>query len=140
LHEQNPRIRVGRHHAGQQDHAKKRKNMTKAAFRISLSAVCKLTAAALMLSGISFAATLTSGIFAAEPAQAVPRRVRNACRNDYKSLCPRYKIGTSQMRNCMRANGSQLSWGCYEALRDHGYVNRGGSSRRSSRGRSGSRY
>jgi len=114
--------------------------MNKEAFRNRLSVMGKLAAAALMLSGISFAATITSGIFAAEPAQAVPRRVRNACRNDYKSLCPRYKIGTSQMRNCIRANGSQLSWGCYEALRDHGYVNRGSSSRGGSRGRSNRRY
>ena len=60
-----------------------------------------------------------------QSAEAVPRMVKRECRSDYKRLCPRYKVGTSRMRSCMRANGNQLSWGCYEALRDHGYVNRG---------------
>ena len=69
--------------------------------------------------------------------EAVPRKVKRACRGDYKSLCPRYRPGTSRMRSCMRAKGSQLSWSCYEALRDHGYVKRG--ARRSSRGRRGRR-
>lgn len=55
-------------------------------------------------------------------ADAVPRKVKRECRGDYKSLCPRYRIGTSRMRACMRSNGSQLSWGCYQALKDAGYV------------------
>lgn len=76
-----------------------------------------------------FVAVLMAGLIAAlsvpTSAEAVPRKVKRECRSDYKRLCPRYEIGTSRMRSCMRANGSQLSWGCYEALRDHGYV-RGG--------------
>lgn len=72
----------------------------------------------------------------ADTADAVPRKVKRECRSDYKTLCPRYKIGTSRMRSCMRSNGRQLSWGCYEALRDHGYIRRGRSSkRRGGRGR-----
>ena len=55
-------------------------------------------------------------------AEAVPRKVKRECGSDYKRLCPNYIFGTSRMRSCMRANGNQLSWGCYEALRDHGYV------------------
>lgn len=55
---------------------------------------------------------------------AVPAKVKRECRDDYKRFCPRYKVGTSRMQSCMRSNGSQLSWGCYEALRDHGYVRR----------------
>ena len=59
---------------------------------------------------------------AATPALAVPSKVKRECRDDYRSFCPAYKIGTAKMRSCMRANGRQLSWGCYEALRDAGYV------------------
>lgn len=60
--------------------------------------------------------------FVADTANAVPRKVKRACKVDYKSLCPRYKIGTSRMRSCMRSKGRQLSWGCYQALKDAGYV------------------
>ena len=55
-------------------------------------------------------------------ADAVPRKVKRECRGDYKQFCPSYKIGTSRMRSCMRSNGRQLSWGCYQALKDAGYV------------------
>lgn len=57
-----------------------------------------------------------------ETAGAVPRKVKKMCRGDYKSLCPRYKVGTSRMRSCMRSKGRQLSWRCYQALKDAGYV------------------
>ena len=78
--------------------------------------------------------------FAVESANAVPRKVKRECRGDYKSLCPRYKAGTSRMRSCMRAKGRQLSWGCYQALKDYGYVkSRRGTSRRGKRSRRGRR-
>jgi hypothetical protein len=67
-------------------------------------------------------AVLGSAAITADNAEAVPRKVKRACKSDYKTLCPRYRAGTSKMRSCMRSNGSQLSWRCYEALRDHGYV------------------
>lgn len=98
----------------------------------------KLMLGAFLLMGATSAVTFTTGILTASKAEAVPRRVRRECRGDYKRLCPRYRAGTSRMRNCMRANGSQLSWGCYEALRDYGYVSRGGRSGRRGR-RSGRR-
>jgi hypothetical protein len=78
------------------------------------------------------AIVIALGVFATA-ADAVPRRVKRECRNDYKTLCPRYRAGTSRMRSCMRSNGSQLSWGCYQALKDYGYVKRG--RRKSRRGR-----
>ena len=62
------------------------------------------------------------GCIAATPALAVPNKVKRECRDDYRTFCPGYKIGTAKMRSCMRANGRQLSWGCYESLRDAGYV------------------
>ena len=67
-------------------------------------------------------ASLLIGGLVASPAFAVPKTVKRECRNDYRSFCPAYKVGTAKMRSCMRANGRQLSWGCYEALRDAGYV------------------
>jgi len=72
-----------------------------------------------------FAAMIIGASGVVTTAEAVPRRVKRACKGDYKTLCPHYKAGTSRMRACMRSNGSQLSWGCYQALKDHGYV-RGG--------------
>lgn len=53
---------------------------------------------------------------------AVSGKLKRECRADYKTFCPAYKVGTSSMRSCMRSNGRQLSWGCYQALKDHGYV------------------
>jgi hypothetical protein len=55
-------------------------------------------------------------------ASAVPSKLKRECRSDYKTLCPLYKVGTSKMRSCMRSNGRQLSWSCYQALKDYGYV------------------
>ena len=83
----------------------------------AVSIACRLTAALR-----SFATWTIIGCIAATPALAVPTKVKRECRSDYKSFCPAYKIGTAKMRSCMRANGRQLSWGCYEALRDAGYV------------------
>jgi hypothetical protein len=71
---------------------------------------CTLNAAAILSVGLAF------------PTQAVPSKLKRECRSDYKTFCPHYKIGTSKMRTCMRSNGRQLSWGCYQALKDHGYV------------------
>jgi hypothetical protein len=65
-------------------------------------------------------ALVTVGI--TQTASAVPSKLKRECKVDYKSLCPHYKIGTSKMRSCMRSNGRQLSWGCYQALKDFGYV------------------
>ncbi len=78
--------------------------------------------------GATVVTSVTVGVSTATEAKAVPRRVRRACKNDFKRLCRRYKIGTAKMRNCMRANGSQISWGCYEALDDYGYVSGNGPS------------
>lgn len=76
------------------------------------------------------AATLSSGVFVASAfvgatsAHAVPRLVRIWCKRDYKRLCPRYKVGTSRMRACMRAKQNYLSPVCKKALIDTGYARR----------------
>lgn len=70
----------------------------------------------------TFVGGFGTALITSDGAEAVPRKVRKACRSDYKTLCPHYKPGTSRMRSCMRANGGQLSWRCYQALVDYGYV------------------
>jgi len=59
------------------------------------------------------------------PAEAYPSKVRRACRTDYKRLCPRYKVGSSKMRSCMRSKVGQISPRCYDTLVRYGYGKRG---------------
>lgn len=62
------------------------------------------------------------------PAHAVSAKVKKACQGDYKRLCPRYKVGTPQLRACMEAKQAEISSRCVDALIASGEVNR--SSRR----------
>ena len=80
--------------------------------------------------GLALAVAVMTLGFAVDTADAVPRKVKRACKGDYRSLCPRYKVGSSRMRSCMRSKGRQLSWRCYQALKDAGYVKRGRRRRR----------
>lgn len=80
------------------------------AVRLPINRCFALAMATVMLAGLT------------QAAGAVPGKVKRECRADYKSLCPHYKVGTAKMRACMRANGRQLSWDCYQSLKDHGYV------------------
>lgn len=79
---------------------------------------------------VKFAAltTLAAGIlfFAAQPADAVSQRVKNACKNDYFRHCPAYNVGSPQLRTCMTKAGKrkQLSRVCLRALIDAGEVPR----------------
>jgi len=69
-----------------------------------------------------FAMAAAALVFQTQIAAAVPAKLKRECRADYKSFCPQYKAGTAKMRACMRSNGRQLSWDCYQSLKDHGYV------------------
>jgi hypothetical protein len=60
----------------------------------------------------------------ATPAAAVSAKVKKACANDYKRLCPQYKVGSPQLRACMEAKQYEISSGCVQALIDSGEVNR----------------
>lgn len=59
-------------------------------------------------------------------ANAVSARVENACANDYSRFCPSYAVGSSQLRQCMRAAGRKLSPRCIDALQDSGEISRKG--------------
>lgn len=54
----------------------------------------------------------------------VPDAVKVACSGDYKRFCQSYKVGTTKLDQCMRANGKRLSRVCVRALVDNGMVPR----------------
>jgi hypothetical protein len=56
--------------------------------------------------------------------RSVPDSVKVACSGDYKRFCNSYKVGTTKLDQCMRANGKQLSSVCVRALVDNGMVPR----------------
>lgn len=64
------------------------------------------------------------------PAHAFSKRVERACKDDYKSLCPQYKVNSPHLRACMESKSSSISWGCIEALIDSGEVDKKRVSRR----------
>lgn len=76
--------------------------------------------------GFSAVAALSSGIFAPAPLEAKPvsDAVKVACSVDYKKFCKNYKVGSSKLRQCMRANGRRLSRICVDALVEAGEVKR----------------
>lgn len=83
---------------------------------------------AVLVTGGTYAAlgVTTLGVSAVlAPAEAYPAKVRRACKFDYRRICPRYKVGTSKMRSCMRSNVGQLSPRCYDTLVRYGYGRRG---------------
>jgi hypothetical protein len=59
-------------------------------------------------------------------AGAVGSRVRSACKNDYYRFCPKYEVGTPQLKNCMAQAGRRhaLTPRCLDALIDAGDVPR----------------
>ena len=79
-------------------------------FSFALKSAGRLTVMVVLLTGLAL------------NAYAVPKKLKRECRSDYKTFCPSYKVGTSRMRTCMRSNGRQLSWSCYQTLKDYGYV------------------
>ena len=53
-------------------------------------------------------------------AAAYSSKVNNACRGAYYRFCPSYAVGSSQLRQCMRSAGRNLSKACRDALADAG--------------------
>jgi hypothetical protein len=74
------------------------------------------------------AATVAFATFAllAGEASAVSSRVRAACEKDYYRFCPKYEVGTPQLKNCMAQAGrrNKLTPRCLDALVDAGDVPR----------------
>lgn len=57
---------------------------------------------------------------------AYSKKVENACRGDYNTHCPSYKVGSAALRNCIELAGKRgnLSKRCFDALADAGLVPR----------------
>lgn len=69
-------------------------------------------------------ATLSFGALAitSGEASAVSGRVKVACAADYFAYCSNFAVGSSELRQCMRTNGSKLSGRCVNALVAEGEV------------------
>ena len=71
------------------------------------------------LAAIVVAATFAT--WTSSPARAdYPDYVRSACKADFKKYCPSYKVGSSELRSCMRAVANELSSRCIDALERNG--------------------
>ena len=70
------------------------------------------------------AAALLMAAGTATPVLAVSAKVTKACKGDYQRLCPKYKVGSPQLRACMEAKQFELSSGCVQALIDSGEVDK----------------
>jgi hypothetical protein len=67
---------------------------------------------------IAFAAWL----LAASSANAYGAKVRKFCANDYFDNCNLHKLGTPELRACMRKAGPKLTPSCVNALVEEGEV------------------
>ena len=52
----------------------------------------------------------------ASTAGAVSPAVKAACSNDYHAYCDKHKVGSQELRTCMRGVATKLSKGCIQAL------------------------
>lgn len=59
-------------------------------------------------------------------AAAYSKKVENACRGDYNTHCPAYKLESAALRQCITLAGKRgnLSKRCFDALVDAGMVPR----------------
>jgi len=69
------------------------------------------------------AAVVLAGAFTSQ-AGAVSLAVKMACASDYYSFCGQHEPGSTGVRQCMRAHGSQLSKPCVDALVSAGEVSK----------------
>ena len=80
----------------------------------------------ILLLALAAAVLVGASIITSLSANAVSKRVKKACSNDYYRHCPAYMVGTPQLRTCMTKAGKrrQLSRRCLRALIDSGEVPR----------------
>lgn len=55
-------------------------------------------------------------------ASAYGAKVRKQCANDYFDNCNTHRVGTPELRACMRKAGAKLTPGCINALIEEGEV------------------
>jgi hypothetical protein len=64
-------------------------------------------------------ATLLASLIIALPATsalAVSDAVKKACDSDYAAYCSNHKVGSSDLKSCMRAHRKMLTDACVKAL------------------------
>lgn len=71
----------------------------------------------------AFVALALTGTLSTQ-AGAVSLGVKLACASDYYSYCSQHPVGSSGVRQCMRAHGPQLSKRCVNALISAGEVSK----------------
>ena len=59
---------------------------------------------------------LVASLAAGTQANAVGARSKLACLSDYRAYCSAHRVGSAELRQCMRANGRKLSGQCIRAL------------------------
>lgn len=65
---------------------------------------------------------LTAYLVAAMSASAYSDKVRRLCANDYMDNCHTHKLGTPELKACMRKAGAKLTPSCVNALIEDGQV------------------
>ena len=55
-------------------------------------------------------------------ANAISKAVKDACISDYAAYCDGLKVGTAELRSCMKAHSHMLSHPCVMALRSSDQV------------------
>lgn len=68
------------------------------------------------------AIALAAWLLVPASAMAYGPKVRKFCANDYMDNCHLYRLGTPEVRACMRKAGAKLSPSCVNALIEEGHV------------------
>lgn len=68
------------------------------------------------------AIALAVSCLASSSAVAYGPKVRKFCANDYMDNCHTHRLGTPELRACMRKAGAKLSPRCVDALVEEGQV------------------
>ncbi len=61
-------------------------------------------------------------LLAPQSAEAYGQKVRKFCANDYMDNCHTHRLGTPELRACMRKAGAKLTPSCVNALIEEGEV------------------
>ncbi len=69
---------------------------------------------------IRSALTVGFVVLSCSQALAVSNAVKQACQDDYMTLCSQHEVGTQELKSCMRANKKQLSRQCATSLAKSG--------------------
>lgn len=79
----------------------------------ALAGLTQTLAAAVTLAGCL---AVTAPAMAQQPAPAAGQALKEACQNDYKTLCSGVKPGGGRIVACLKQQADKLSPGCKQAL------------------------